>query len=42
LDYGKKTKNKKNPVQGLLFFSAIEIYGDPDKEIIQPLKLTER
>jgi nucleoside-diphosphate-sugar epimerase len=30
LDYSREQKDKKKPVEGFLFFSSSEIYGDPD------------
>ena len=30
LEYAKQQKNKEKPVEGLLFFSTSEIYGDPE------------
>ena len=34
LEYALKQQNKTNSVEGLLFFSTSEIYGDPDPENI--------
>ena len=34
LEYALKQQNKTNPVEGLLFFSTSEIYGDPDSQNI--------
>ncbi len=34
LEYARQRKNKNNPVEGFLFFSSSEIYGDPAPESI--------
>ncbi|MEX0928420.1 MAG: NAD-dependent epimerase/dehydratase family protein, partial [Balneolales bacterium] len=34
LDYARRQKEKARPVDGFLFFSTSEIYGDPDKDHI--------
>lgn len=34
LDYALKRKSSRSPVEGFLFFSSSEIYGDPDKNNI--------
>lgn len=34
LEYSRRQKNAKSPVEGVLFFSSSEIYGDPSPENI--------
>ena len=34
LEYSKQQKNKNLPVEGFLFYSSSEVYGDPDPEHI--------
>lgn len=34
LDYAMRQKQKGHPVEGILFYSSSEIYGDPDPEFI--------